>query len=408
MRETSKKTLEHTIESQEIDCPLCESREFEPLYENKFRFWHDNELFLWLARQVICKRCAMVYTNPQPSKESLEWYYETYSRFGEISASPRISQLEFLSSHVSPDCKTLFDVGAFNGDLLLLARDRGYEVSGVEPSLEACQEAAKKYGISISHGFFNEQFVRQLSGSFDIVTIRHVLEHVRDPMEFLELAKRITNPGKYIYVEVPDTERPWAEQLTDFFSFHHLLHFTQSSLRNLAARLGLRIIVMEPVPEISAIRVLLQNEQERQKPLESGVEEMKHVMEEYQKKRTALLEKLRSRLDPQIKRLIIYGAGGHTSQLIQSGILGERAIEAIVDSNPRKWNTFFEGHWVQSPELLRKAKIPVLISSYPFQEEISAYLHHHFPHVQQIPLYERIVSYDTGIIQIHDNFHSPS
>jgi SAM-dependent methyltransferase len=339
----------------------------------------------------------MIFTNPQPSDESLAWYYESYSRFGEFSPQFRISQLEFISQHTKKNCTTLFDIGAFNGDLLVLAREKGYTVSGIEPSEDACEQALTNHNIPITQGFFGQAFADSCSQTFDIVTARHVLEHIKNPVTFLRAAAQITTPGKYIYVEIPDTGSPRVDDIADFFSFHHIFHFTEATFRNLARVLCMPIVASEKIPEISAMRFLLRHERTHPSPLTNEYETNKAVLEAYIKQKKAFLKALQYRINPAIRSIIIYGAGGHTSQLLQSGLLKDIRIENIIDSNPKKQQTLFEGHTVASPDILQRATVPVLISTHPFQEEVSAFLSQTYPHVQQIKLYDRIASYDTGI-----------
>lgn len=385
------------IEFKQINCPVCDSQDYEKIYKKKYRLWNKNNLFIWLAQQVICRNCGMIFTNPQPSNTTLEWFYESDLRFGEISKYFRESQLEFIHGNTSENCRTIFDIGAFNGTFLNIARSKGYVVYGIEPSEEGVQEVMGRYGIKIIKGFLNEEFLNSFNEKFDIITISHVLEHIKEPVKFLELAVKITNPDRYIYVEVPDTNRPFAESIADFFSNQHIMHYTEGSLRNIANILGLCIATVEKPQEIPVIRMLLENEKVKKYPLENEYVVNKKIMEEYKSRRKKFIQDLKSRIDPIMKKVIIYGAGMHTTQLLQSGLLNNIKIDCVIDSNPKKHGMVFEEYEVQSPEILKDKNIPVLISSYDSQEEISDYLKVNFPYLLQIKLYDRIVSYDKGI-----------
>lgn len=385
------------IESKQINCPICNSQDYANIYKKEYRLWIKNKLFIWPAQQVICKHCGMIFTNPQPTNKTLEWFYGSDMRYGEQSEFFRESQIEFIYNNTSENCKTIFDIGAFNGTFLNIARSKGYTVFGIEPSEEGVQEAMNKYGIRIIKGFFNEYFLNSFNKKFDIVTIRHVLEHIQNPIGFLKLAIRITNPYKYVYIEVPDANRPFANNIADFFSNQHIMHYTEGSLNNIANILGLRIAAVEKLREVPIIKILLRNEKVGKYPLKNEYETNKGIIETYKIRKHDFIQNLKSKIDPQYKKIIIYGAGMHTTQLLQSGLLDNIKIDYIVDSNTKKHGMLFEGYVVQSPEILKDKNIPVLISSYDSQEEISNYLKVNFPHLIQIKLYDKIVSYDKGL-----------
>jgi 2-polyprenyl-3-methyl-5-hydroxy-6-metoxy-1,4-benzoquinol methylase len=385
------------IESKQINCPVCNSQDYENIYKKEYRLWIKNDLLTWPAQQVICKNCGMIFTNPQPTNKTLKWFYESDMRYGEPSDFFRESQLEFIYNNTSENCKTIFDIGAFNGTFLNIARRKGYAVFGIEPSEEGVQEAMDKYGIKIIKGFFSEIFLNFFSKKFDIVTIRHVLEHIQNPINFLKLAINITNPRKYLYIEVPDASRPFTDNIADFFSNQHIMHYTEATLKNIANILSLRVVIVEKLQEIPIIRMVLKNEKIEKHSLKNEYDINKQIMVGYKSRKQDFIQNLKSKIKPNIKKIILYGAGMHTTQLLQTGLLNNIKIDCIVDSNIKKHGMLFEGYEVQSPEILKEKNITVLISSYDSQEEISKYLTDNFPNIIQIKLYDRVISYDRGI-----------
>jgi len=388
-----------TVAVRFVKCPVCRSTDHDSVYERDFRVWSRDRLFVWPAQQVVCKRCGMIFTNPQPTSATLKDFYESdlaYQSDDDSSRYFRHQQLEFIRSHASKDCRSVFDIGASNGAFLDIAKSKGYVVTGVEPSSAGVQEAERKFGIRMAEGFFDRKFVGSCKDRYDIVTIRHVLEHIRNPVPFLRLATKITARGKYIFIEVPDASRPFAENIADFFSHQHILHYTEGSLRNIASQLRLPIVAVQKLEEVPIIRLLLKNEYGQRLPLKNEHRTNVKVVKAYKLRRTEFIRSLRTRIDPGTKKLILYGAGMHTTQLLQTGLLEDIEIDCIVDSNAQKHGTVFEGFEVQSPRILEGRRTPVLISSYDSQDDISRYLTANFPHVPQIRLYDSVISYDRG------------
>ena len=187
------------MDSKEINCPLCNSIDHERIYKKEYKIWNKGKCFKWIAQQVICRECGMIFTNPQPTNKALKWFYESDTRFGKHLRYFKDTQLDFIQKNTPKNCKTIFDIGAFEGIFLEIAKSRGYTVFGIEPSAEGVDRAMKEYKIKIVKGFFNKEFLNNFNSKFDIITIRHVLEHVQNPVDFLKLAIKITNPCRYIY-----------------------------------------------------------------------------------------------------------------------------------------------------------------------------------------------------------------
>lgn len=372
-----------------IACPICGSEKYQDMYQADFRIWTQGDRE-WRAHQVVCAGCGFIYTNPRPQEEDLQEFYDAYLRFGEISPYFREKQIDFLCNNVPNVGGALLDVGAFDGSFLDLARQRGFEVHGVEPTEEGVLEAKGK-GLDVVKGFFNVAYANAMAERYHIVSMLHTLEHVEDPLEFVRLALQITEPGGYVHIEVPDATRPFADSIADFFSVQHLNHFTPQALRNLAARAGVKVVKVEQEKELWILRVLLQNTPEKT-VLVNECESNMRIMRTYAERKVQFLDSLRKKIT--VPELALYGAGEHSSQLLSSDFLRDVQVVAITDSNPKKWGMSFHGFVVIPPSEL--PDVPVLISSYDSQEQISSYLKEHFPDLVQIKLYDRVVSYDTG------------
>ena len=387
------------VDSKSVKCPICRSASHSTVYRSNFRVWNKDSLLVWPARQVVCRGCGMIFTNPQPTNKTLESFYESdlnYQIDNESSRYFRYEQLGFIRNLTSEDVRSVFDIGASNGMFLDIAKKEGYVVAGVEPSPESVREAKERFGIRISEDFFDKDFVDSCTDRYDVVTIRHVLEHIQNPVSFLKLAKRITAPHKYIFIEVPDASRPFACNIADFFSNQHIMHYTEGSLRNIASQLRLPVVSIEKLEEPPIIRLLLKNDIGEKLPLTNEYHANLRVMNAYKLRRERFIRSMGSRMGRGTRKLIIYGAGMHTTQLLQTGLLDGVEIDSIVDSDSRKHGILFEGHEVKSPRIIGHKNLPVLISSYDSQDEISNYLDVNFPHVIQVKLYDKVISYDRG------------
>jgi SAM-dependent methyltransferase len=97
---------------------------------------------------------------------------------------------------------TLLDVGAGTGVFMHLARERGWDPSGIDICPLTAEKAAQEFGVRIAVGPFEEH---RLGGrQFDAITMLDVLEHVIDPLATLRRAHALLRPGGALYVAVPN------------------------------------------------------------------------------------------------------------------------------------------------------------------------------------------------------------
>jgi SAM-dependent methyltransferase len=136
----------------------------------------------------------------------------------------------------------LLDVGSGKGAFLAAARDAGWDVLGVESAPDAAEAARANFGVDVIVGDF---LAMRPLGTFDVVTMWHVLEHVTDPMGALERAAVSLKPGGRLVVSVPNSKSLQAHiGGEDWFHLdlpRHLFHFTPRSLTTLVERAGFRV-----------------------------------------------------------------------------------------------------------------------------------------------------------------------
>ena len=110
--------------------------------------------------------------------------------------------LDKLESLLAPG--RLLDVGCGSGSFLALAQARGWEPNGVEMSPGLSAACERKLGIKVSTGRFED--VDLLAGSFDVVTMWDVIEHVIDPGFCIRKVKQLLRPGGVAVFCTPDEE----------------------------------------------------------------------------------------------------------------------------------------------------------------------------------------------------------
>jgi len=240
----------------EVDCPLCGTRDFTLCFpatasaaddgtSDRFRCTSP---YLSQHRDIVrCNRCRMIYVNPQLAPERL---LEIYSRvedplyLEEEGARERtftrsLRQLENLVS--PPGC--LLDVGCYAGVFMRVAAAAGWTVTGVEPSLWAAA-IARREGVGAVHSGSLEKAGLK-PGSFDVICIWDVIEHLGDPAAMLREIRRLLKPGGFLALSTHLLDSPAARLLGPRYPFlqdMHVVHFTRSTLQRILADTGFEVI----------------------------------------------------------------------------------------------------------------------------------------------------------------------
>lgn len=237
-----KETDEGRIRHEQTVCPLCSAGRWQLLYAN--------DRYGLPVRTVLCTSCGLVYTNPIMDSATLAYFYESglYRDIygGSVGADDRrfrtTGSKPFQLRHYSFDdsfhsfiletvtrIASVCEVGAAGGWNLARFAAEGMEVVGYEPDPRMCA-AAHTHGIPVRQGFIDE-----MTGDYDLVFLRHVLEHVADPVGALTRVAR--HATKYVAVEVPGL----GGQIPSIQGAH-TVYFSPHTLRQAIGRAGLREI----------------------------------------------------------------------------------------------------------------------------------------------------------------------
>lgn len=195
---------------------------------------------------TICASCGAGITLPRlDAAELTSFYPDEYGPYDPAGGglAARISGLiqglqghRALSTHpLSPLRERtpgrVLDVGCGRGDLGAFLHERGWRVTGIEPSAGAC-EAARARGIDARRGTIED--VELEEGAYDAAIFRHSLEHLTDPVAALRRAHGAIRPGGQALISVPNFGS-WQRRRFGSRWYHldlprHRVHFTERAL----------------------------------------------------------------------------------------------------------------------------------------------------------------------------------
>jgi 2-polyprenyl-3-methyl-5-hydroxy-6-metoxy-1,4-benzoquinol methylase len=207
---------------------------------------------------VECASCGLKYQNPRiPIHRIGRYYDEEYiahrkkTRWGPLTGfynrvmeahDRRKEAIVSRSISLDPGSRVL-DVGCAVGSFLSRIHERyGCAVVGVD--FKDLSGHALLEHVDFRHGRFCEQ--RFDSGSFDLITMWHYLEHDYDPLRTLERAADILKPEGRLIIEVPRLDsRTWGmyrERWPGLQAPQHTVLLDRKMLLAFAGKAGLEVI----------------------------------------------------------------------------------------------------------------------------------------------------------------------
>lgn len=188
--------------TQQFLCPLCQGS------ATVLRLERESHAGFWsLAR---CGRCTLHFTTPSPSFEQIVQFYSgdyhqdlmddavTEHRFGRKFGR----YADWIAGHI-PAGKCL-DIGCSTGLFPRILCDRGYEAEGIEINESCAAWGRREYGVVIHNTPIEECGFEE--GTFDVISMTDVAEHMQDPLFFLSEVRRYLRPNGLALVTFPDIQ----------------------------------------------------------------------------------------------------------------------------------------------------------------------------------------------------------
>ena len=95
----------------------------------------------------------------------------------------------------------LLEIGCGMGATLNAFREKGWQVTGVEPNDWTSEQAKSNYGLDVICAPFQEAGLEP--ESFDAILMLHVIEHLSDPYQAIRQISDLIRPGGYLVMETP-------------------------------------------------------------------------------------------------------------------------------------------------------------------------------------------------------------
>ena len=143
------------------------------------------------------------------------------------------------------DLNNLCDIGTGEGIFLKVLSDFGYKnIFGIEPSIKNT-EFVKINNLKIINSVINDVENIIYKNNIHTITMFHLIEHLCDPLESVNLIFKSLNNGDKLIIETPNFEAYTIKKVNYKHKLiypEHFFYFNQKNLRLLLEKIGFKII----------------------------------------------------------------------------------------------------------------------------------------------------------------------
>ena len=313
-----------------------------------------------------CDQCGHSWMGNPPTKKELNLYYQSNPQYRGDEIRDNIKQhlndqMAFIGKIRGNKKNVRFlEVGADTGQFLDVISN---SVDGSDIYFEELNKAAADRLIAKGYKIFDTK----MEVKFDYIVLTHLLEHIINPVKFLNHYKKYLVDGGEMFIEVPDFTL-MKKGSVDPFMFEHLHYFSLKSLQIVAGKAGLDIARVEIAKTDNyrmtpnyVLRIKLTSSPEIE------IYNIQTVLDKSKNKISRIIDWV-TRMDAE--PIALYGAGWLTTELL-ARLPGDSAIKYIFDGDPEKKGNNLAGYQIRSPEDISNSDFSkILIMSTAYEKEI--------------------------------------
>jgi SAM-dependent methyltransferase len=332
--------------------PITKKNNVACIFEQDFVPIFQNKVYKTKETAICCKRLPVKLYQCLDSgfvfsggfDDSILDYNEDYQNEQGNSA--------FFQNHLFDVYNLLFErnllhdkiveIGCGKGLFLDLLKGKGHQVIGIDPTYEGYSDDVIKEYYSEKHKNLNA----------NLIVLRHTLEHIAEPFDFLKMIADANHPETVIYIEIPTFEWIYRNNAVEDIFYEHCNYFTEKSVKNLFHSCEVvHIFIGQYMGIFAQLGQLKKREEIKSKVIENYPNLFKGAINHY----NLLLKENTLKM--------IWGAGAKGSTFLNIMDPNRIHIQGVIDINSKKQNKFIggTGHEIFSPEILKEAKIDEII-----------------------------------------------
>nr|WP_320037092.1 class I SAM-dependent methyltransferase [uncultured Bacteroides sp.] len=210
-----------------------------------------------------CENCDFQFTQGFPVEKEIGKYYETpdyishsdtkKGMMNEIYHLVRSRMLQkkaqLINNVTGKTSGRILDIGTGTGYFSHTMQQKGWNVEAIEKSAQARSFAKKNFNLDVKDDSGLKDFS---TGSFDAITLWHVMEHLEHLNETWERLYELLADDGTLIVAVPNCSSFDAQKYKEFWAAYdvprHLWHFTPDSIKKFGEKHNFTLANHLPMP----------------------------------------------------------------------------------------------------------------------------------------------------------------
>ena len=337
----------------------------------------------------LCLDTGLIFNGTGARGQEREYYGDEYDLHNENDESEFKYQtdegfigvyeniFQFIDDNIDISLiNNYLDIGCGKGLLLKKFSQNHNKLNlfGIEPS----KQASKMYKRIIPEA---EIFLGSLEESefrfqkFELISANGVLEHVPNPIEFLNSISNMLTEEGYCYIGVPNFKTNPA----DIFTYDHLSRFTPKTIKMLFSLTGFEVI-SELVSDVRVPMWYLIKKNKQVSKYSINITDQQDLFDKHSSDIKKTFQSIQNCYENNIRdasKIAVYGTGSIFSLATFYTDINFSDIYCYVDDNDSIHGSKKNGITIQSPQILQSEKISkIIISGNPcYHDQIIKRIH---------------------------------
>jgi SAM-dependent methyltransferase len=326
-----------------VNCPLCQESNLSLIYEVRDIPVFQNKVYesVEAARNaqtanvslVLCKSCSFVFNSSfDMNIMNYDAQYQNEQAYSCYFQNYLDGILNLLASE-GFRTKRITEIGCGKGYFLEKLQKHNFEVTGFDPAYEGNNPKIIKDYFTGKYSHLNA----------DLFILRHNIEHIQNPLDFLHTVAATADYKGMIFIEVPTFE--WIIKKKAFWDifYEHCNYFTFDSLGSIFRKSKQGTLFndqyMYLLADLKDLRTQAKPAKPRMNYRKLGFQDSLNEYREFVENHTGML---------------IWGAGAKGSTFVNLIDGARKYVSYVVDINPKKQNRYIAktAHKIISPRFL--------------------------------------------------------
>ena len=351
-------------EKNNLLCPISKNNDFEELFtiekfpifmgvvEKNYKSEYQNLTF------NICKSTGTVQIFPRIPLDKLYFKSHGSGKIGKIWNDHHHKFHSIIKEHMSG---TIIEIGGGHNSIhsLPIEYNNKFKILSFDPN----GDVNNNDNLKVINKFFSEEaIIEENISSVELFIHSHLLEHIYDPLDFLNLIhKYLKKDGLHIF-SVPNMKKMIESGYPNAMNFEHPFFLEEDLIDKLLSVTGFEIVTKFYFREDHSIMYTTKKTAKSSYDLDNHYHENKKLFLNLLDKWNSDVSLLNNLITSSKEKIFLFGAHIFSQNLLFLGLNKEK-INCILDNDPDKQDSYMYGTnlIVKNPKILEDCNKPIII-----------------------------------------------